>query len=86
MYKSNENASNNVFIICVVCTVRIYLMHNQNFILAVCTLYASLELYFHIFCSLTSLNNYFFSLALQPQFGPWPTSMKLSVSLRFSRS
>jgi hypothetical protein len=27
-----------------------------------------------------------FSLALQPQFGPWPTSMKLSVSLRFSRS
>jgi hypothetical protein len=29
---------------------------------------------------------YFFSLALQPQFGPWPTSMKLSVSLLFSRS
>jgi hypothetical protein len=28
----------------------------------------------------------FLSLALQPQFGPWPTSMKLSVSLRFSRS
>jgi hypothetical protein len=28
----------------------------------------------------------FFSLALQPQFGPWPTSMKLSLSLRFSRS
>jgi hypothetical protein len=28
----------------------------------------------------------FFSLALQPPFGPWPTSMKLSVSLRFSRS
>jgi hypothetical protein len=28
----------------------------------------------------------FFSLALQPQFGPWPTSMKLSVSLRFTRS
>jgi hypothetical protein len=28
----------------------------------------------------------FFSLALQPQFGPWPTSMKLSVSVRFSRS
>jgi hypothetical protein len=28
----------------------------------------------------------FFSLALQPQFGPWPTSMKHSVSLRFSRS
>jgi hypothetical protein len=28
----------------------------------------------------------FFSLALQPQFGPWPTSMKLSVSLRFSRT
>jgi hypothetical protein len=28
----------------------------------------------------------FFSLALHPQFGPWPTSMKLSVSLRFSRS
>jgi hypothetical protein len=29
---------------------------------------------------------FFFSLALQPQIGPWPTSMKLSVSLRFSRS
>jgi hypothetical protein len=29
---------------------------------------------------------FFFSLALQPQFGPWPTSMKLSVSLWFSRS
>jgi hypothetical protein len=28
----------------------------------------------------------FFPLALQPQFGPWPTSMKLPVSLRFSRS
>jgi hypothetical protein len=28
----------------------------------------------------------FFHLALQPQFGPWPTSMNLSVSLRFSRS
>jgi hypothetical protein len=28
----------------------------------------------------------FFPLALQPQFGPWPTSMKLSVSLQFSRS
>jgi hypothetical protein len=25
----------------------------------------------------------FFPLALQPQFGPWPTSMKLSVSFRF---
>jgi hypothetical protein len=32
------------------------------------------------------LHFFFFSLALQPQFGPWPTSMKLSVSLRFSRS
>jgi hypothetical protein len=29
---------------------------------------------------------FFFSLVLQPQFGLWPTSMKLSVSLRFSRS
>jgi hypothetical protein len=29
---------------------------------------------------------YFLSLALQPQFGPWRTSMKLSVSLRFTRS
>jgi hypothetical protein len=29
---------------------------------------------------------YFFLLALQPQFGPWATSMKLSVSLRFTRS
>jgi hypothetical protein len=28
----------------------------------------------------------FFYLALQPQFGPSPTSMKLSVSLRFTRS
>jgi hypothetical protein len=28
----------------------------------------------------------FFSLVLQLQFVPWPTSMKLSVSLRFSRS
>jgi hypothetical protein len=32
------------------------------------------------------LNTNFFSLALQPQFGSWPTSMKLSVSLWFSRS
>jgi hypothetical protein len=31
-------------------------------------------------------NTIFFPLALQPQFGPWPTSMKLSVSLRFTRS
>jgi hypothetical protein len=29
---------------------------------------------------------FLFTLALQPQFGPWPTFMKLSVSLRFSRS
>jgi hypothetical protein len=29
---------------------------------------------------------FFFSLELQPQFGHWPTSMKLSVSLRFTRS
>jgi hypothetical protein len=29
---------------------------------------------------------FFFPLALQPQFGPWPTCMKLSVSLQFSRS
>jgi hypothetical protein len=29
---------------------------------------------------------FFFPLALQPQFGPWPTSMKLSVSLQFTRS
>jgi hypothetical protein len=28
----------------------------------------------------------FFPLALQSQFWPWPTSMKLSVSLRFTRS
>jgi hypothetical protein len=28
----------------------------------------------------------FFPMALQPQFGTWPTSMKLSISLRFSRS
>jgi hypothetical protein len=32
-------------------------------------------------------NGVFLSLlALQPQFGPWPASMKLSVSLRFTRS
>jgi hypothetical protein len=28
----------------------------------------------------------FFPLALQPTFGPWPTSMKLSVSRQFTRS
>jgi hypothetical protein len=28
----------------------------------------------------------FSPLVLQPRFGPWPTSMKLSVSLRFTRS
>jgi hypothetical protein len=28
----------------------------------------------------------FLLLALQPQFGSWPTSMKLSISLPFSRS
>jgi hypothetical protein len=28
----------------------------------------------------------FFSLALQPQLGPWPTSMKFSVPLQFTRS
>jgi hypothetical protein len=31
-------------------------------------------------------NVHIFSSALQPRFGPWPTSMKLSVSLQFSRS
>jgi hypothetical protein len=35
-------------------------------------------------CSL--LASTFFPLALQPQFWPWPTSMKLSVSLLFTRS
>jgi hypothetical protein len=30
--------------------------------------------------------SFLFSLALQPQFRPWPTFMKLSVSLQFSRS
>jgi hypothetical protein len=35
----------------------------------------------HLYVSL-----FFPPFALQPQFGPWPTSMKLSVSLRFSRS
>jgi hypothetical protein len=29
---------------------------------------------------------FFFLLALLPQFGPWPTFSKLSVSLRFTRS
>jgi hypothetical protein len=29
---------------------------------------------------------HFFPLALEPQFEPWPTSRKLSVSLRFTRS
>jgi hypothetical protein len=33
-----------------------------------------------------SPTNFFFLMALQPQFGPWPTSMKLSVSLQISRS
>jgi hypothetical protein len=32
------------------------------------------------------MTDFFFPLALQPTFGPWPTSMKLSVSLHFSRS
>jgi hypothetical protein len=32
------------------------------------------------------LHEFFFPLALQPKFGPWPSSMKLSVSLRFTRS
>jgi hypothetical protein len=31
-------------------------------------------------------DQFFFPLALQPQFGPWPTSVKLSVSFRFTRS
>jgi hypothetical protein len=31
------------------------------------------------------LHFFFFYLALPPQFGPWSTSMKLSVSLQFSR-
>jgi hypothetical protein len=30
--------------------------------------------------------NFFFPLALKPQIGPWPTSMKLSVSFQFTRS
>jgi hypothetical protein len=30
--------------------------------------------------------SHFFFLALQPTFGPWPTSVKLSVSLQFTRS
>jgi hypothetical protein len=37
-------------------------------------------------CTLFWVLSIFFSLALQPQFVPWPTSMKLFVSLRFSRS
>jgi hypothetical protein len=46
----------------------------------------------HTFYDLEHLRNilwhffFFFPLVLQPQFGPWPTSMKLSVSLRFTRS
>jgi hypothetical protein len=32
------------------------------------------------------VEKYFFSLVLQPQFGPWPISMKLSVSFQPSRS
>jgi hypothetical protein len=35
-------------------------------------------------CSVHGLR-YFSSLTLQPQFRPWPTFMKLSVSLQFSR-
>jgi hypothetical protein len=34
----------------------------------------------------TTSSSFFSPLVLQPQFGPWPTSTKLSVSLRFSRS
>jgi hypothetical protein len=30
------------------------------------------------------IKTFFFPMALQPPMGPWPTSMKLSVSLRFS--
>jgi hypothetical protein len=30
------------------------------------------------------LTTFFFPMALQPPMGPWPTCMKLSVSLRFS--
>jgi hypothetical protein len=33
-----------------------------------------------------SKESFFFPLALQPTFGPWPTSMKLCVSLQFTRS
>jgi hypothetical protein len=40
--------------------------------------------YYYYF--IISIATFFFPLALQPQFVPSPTSMKLSVSLRFSRS
>jgi hypothetical protein len=35
---------------------------------------------------LTVTDLFFFPLALQLTFGPWPISMKLSVSLQFTRS
>jgi hypothetical protein len=37
-------------------------------------------------CKGPPLIHFFFPLALQPTFGPWPISMKLSVSLQFTRS
>jgi hypothetical protein len=39
----------------------------------------------HVQCT-TLIAVIFFPLALQPTFGPWPTSMKLSVSLQFTGS
>jgi hypothetical protein len=35
---------------------------------------------------LALLNTSLFPWALQPTFGPWPASMRLSVSLQFTRS
>jgi hypothetical protein len=50
-------------------------------------------MYVCMYIQVVTTNNYyatadlfFFPLALQPTFGPWPTSMKFSVSLQFTRS
>jgi hypothetical protein len=47
---------------------------------------SQLQVHIHILRYSVCFVNKFFSLALQPQFGPWPTAMKLSVSLWFIRS
>jgi hypothetical protein len=48
------------------------------------SIYFSLMINQSMLCSLCYW--FFFPLALQPTFEPWPTSMKLSVSLQFTSS